>query len=201
MKPKLKEALLTIQHFIADNGRSPSLREIKEKMGYKSPRSTFLLVNQLIQEGFLRRNGDELQVLKPLQEEKLSASTIRVPLIGRIACGTPVLAEENIEDEIPVTTRIARPPYRYFFLRAQGDSMNKRGIQDGDLVLVKQQTVAESGQSVVALIDDEATIKEYCLENGLIILKPHSTSSAHKPIILDEDFQIQGVVVTSFSNL
>ena len=79
-------------------------------------------------------------------------------------------------------------------LRAFGDSMNKAGINDGDLVLVRQQQTAENGDKVVALIDDEATIKEFHHEGDMIILKPQSTNSKHRPIILTWDFKIQGVV-------
>lgn len=79
--------------------------------------------------------------------------------------------------------------------------MNKAGINDGDLVLVKQQSSAENGQQVVALIDDEATIKEFQKKGHVVILKPHSTNSKHQPFILTDDFQIQGVVVATLPNM
>lgn len=78
-----------------------------------------------------------------------------------MACGSPIFAEENIEAKIPVSIHFAKPPHKYFFLRAKGDSMNKRNIDDGDLILVREQHTANDKDIVVALIDDEATIKEF----------------------------------------
>jgi repressor LexA len=122
--------------------------------------------------------------------------TVNVPVIGKASCGKPILAEENIETTIPVSTKIARPPYKYFFLRVKGDSMNLAGINDGDLVLVRQQQTAENKDIVIALIDDEATIKEYNIMDDKIILKPKSNNPVHKPIILTKNFLIQGIVVS-----
>jgi repressor LexA len=127
--------------------------------------------------------------------------TVQVPVVGRAACGTPMLAEENIEEMIPVSKKIAAPPYRYYMLRAKGDSMNQAGINDGDLVLVRQQSTARHGDTVVALIDDEATIKEYTTTGSAVVLKPHSDNTAHKPIILTRDFMVQGVVVTTIAGI
>lgn len=115
-------------------------------------------------------------------------------------CGLPILAEENIEGMIPVSVDLARPGSKYFFLRASGDSMNEAGINDGDFVLVRQQTFAEDGDSIVALIDDEATIKEFRRTKDAVVLKPRSSNKKHQPILLTSNFQIQGVVVTAIPN-
>ena len=131
----------------------------------------------------------------------MSAKTITVPLIGTVSCGFPILANENTEAMIPVTTDLAKPPAKYFLLRTKGDSMNLKGINDGDIVLVRQQSVAEPGDSVVALIDDEVTIKEFHPSSHAIVLKPKSKNKKHKPIVLTKDFQIQGVIVTTIPNL
>ena len=125
--------------------------------------------------------------------------TIKVPLLGDVACGTPLLAEENIRTEIPVSVKLIKPNQQYFLLRASGTSMNEAGIQDGDLVLIKQQPTAENGDLVVALIDDEATIKEFHHQGDLIVLKPKSNDNKHQPIILTNEFKIQGVVVKVIS--
>ncbi|MCX8094522.1 MAG: transcriptional repressor LexA [Candidatus Goldbacteria bacterium] len=127
--------------------------------------------------------------------------TVQVPVVGKASCGKPILAEENIESTIPVSTKIARPPYKYFFLRAKGDSMNLAGINDGDLVLVRQQQTAQNKDIVVALIDDEATIKEYNIMDDKVILKPKSDNPVHKPIIVTRDLKIQGIVVSTISNI
>ncbi|MBU4348190.1 repressor LexA, partial [Patescibacteria group bacterium] len=95
----------------------------------------------------------------------------------------------------------AKPPYKYFMLRAVGDSMNKARINDGDLVLVRQQMTANNGDIVVALIDDEATIKKLRLHKDHVILEPDSTNSEHCPIVLERDFRIQGIVVRSMPGI
>ncbi len=123
--------------------------------------------------------------------------TIEIPVVGQAACGMPILAEENITAVIPVSTKVAVPPYKYFFLKAKGDSMNRAGINDGDMVLIRQQNTARAGEVIVALIDDEATIKEYSPAGDMVLLKPKSTNSVHRPIVLTRDFAIQGVVVTT----
>ncbi len=190
-----------IRNWIVHQGRTPSVRELMNVLDYKSPRSAALIVNRLIELGLVRRReSGELQLLNSSGNEFIDAQTVDVPLVGAVSCGTPMLAEENVEGFIPVSTSLARPGSRHFLLRATGDSMNKTGIDDGDLVLVRQQQAAEEGDKVVALVDGEATIKEYHREKGVIILMPRSTNRDHKPIILAEDFQVQGIVVTAIPN-
>lgn len=178
------------------------MREMMSSLGYKSPRSASLIVEKLIKRGVLRRkeNG-KLQFVKSLGEDTSRAQTVDVPLVGTAACGTPILAEENVLAQIPVSTRLARPPHRYFLLKTQGDSMDEAGINDGDLVLVRQQATAKNGDKVVALIDDEAAVKEFHRAGEAVVLKPRSRSKRHQPIVLTRDFQIQGVVVSTVPNL
>ncbi len=102
---------------------------------------------------------------------------------------------------ITVSQRLAKPGAHYFLLRATGDSMNQAGIEDGDILLVRQQLVAEDGQRVVALIGDEATVKELEKKRGKIVLRPRSANPKHKPMIMHEDFMIQGVVIDVLPNL
>lgn len=199
---KESEAIRQIRNSLMHRGSSPSIREIMSSLGYRSPRSAALIITQLINKGILRRKSDgNLQIIKNLEDDKTRAQTVDVPLIGTVACGTPALAEENIEAMIPVSIKLTRPPYKYFLLKANGDSMNKKGINDGDLVLVRQQTTAKNGDVVVALIDDEATIKEFYISGETIVLKPKSNNKQHKAIVLTKDFQIQGVVVTTIPKL
>ncbi|HRY32273.1 MAG TPA: transcriptional repressor LexA [Bacteroidales bacterium] len=128
------------------------------------------------------------------EPEASYTKTVKIPVVGNVSCGLPILAEENIETYITVSERIIRSSYSYFILRASGDSMDDAGIKDGDLVLIRQQLTANNGDRVVALIDDEATIKEFHHKGSMIVLKPQSKNSQHQPIILSEDFRIQGVV-------
>ncbi|HIE46100.1 MAG TPA: repressor LexA [Flavobacteriaceae bacterium] len=123
-----------------------------------------------------------------------SEETIDIPLLGNVACGLPIFADENVEAKIPISIKLIKKGFRYFLLRAKGDSMNDAGINDGDLVLIRQQNQANNGDNVVALINNEATIKEYQHKGKLIVLKPKSKSSKYQPIILSDDFLIQGIV-------
>jgi repressor LexA len=161
-----------------------------------------LLLNTLIEKGWLRRRDDNsLQLLKELRESLGHARTVEIPLIGTVACGGPILAEENIEALIPVSTTLAKPGATYFLLRANGDSMNAVGINDGDTLLVRQQSTADNGQKVVALIDDSSTVKEFQREKDVVILKPRSHNKAYKPFVLTNNFQIQGVVIATLPRL
>ena len=191
------EAIREIRNSIMRVGRIPSMRELMSYLGYRSPRSASLIVNKLIKKGALRRKDDgNLQFVKSLGDDTTRAQTVDIPLVGVVACGAPILAEENIQAKIPVSTKLARPPHRYFLLKVKGDSMNQKGIADGDFVLVRQQVRAKIGDTVVALIDNEATVKEFYEAGETVILKPRSKNKQHQPIVLTKDFQIQGVVVT-----
>ena len=191
-------ALRHIRNWLVHKGRSPSVREMMDALKYKSPRSAALVINRLIERGALRRRSNgELQLIQARLEGMEGVQTIDVPLVGSVPCGSPVLAEENIEAFFKVTTVLARPPHRYFLLRAKGDSMNKKGIKEGDLVLVRQQTTAQNGEVVVALIDGEATIKEFQKSSNIIVLQPRSTNPSHRPIVLTDNLAIQGAMVAT----
>lgn len=199
---KESAALYHIKNYLSQNGDLPSIRDLMKAMEYKSPRSAAILINSLVNKKILHRNKDgSIRIINILPEKKDHAQTIDVPLVGSAACGIPLLAEQNIEAMIQVSLTLANLGNRYFLLRAQGDSMNRSGIKDGDLVLVKQQTHADNGDRVVALIDDEATIKEFWTDNDVIILKPRSSNKKHRPIIVSENFQIQGVVTAVIPNI
>lgn len=194
-------ALKEIRSSIINFGRCPSLRDLMKTLGYRSPRSASLLVNKLISKGILRRNSTgSLQIVRDF-EDKANMQTIDIPLLGTAPCGMPIFAEENIQAVFPVSTKLAKPPHKYFLLRAKGDSMNKKGINDGDFILVKKQPTAENGEAIVALVDNEVTIKEYSASTHTVVLKPRSTNKNHKPIVAGNDFQVQGVVVTVIPNL
>ena len=171
-------------------------------MGYKSPRSAQDILEQLRERRVIRKlqSGDYQLMVDPYLGTA-RAQTVDVPLVGSAACGGPILAEENIEGYIPVSIALAKPGSKHYLLHARGDSMDKAGIKDGDIVLVRQQSTANDGERVVALIDDEATIKQYRRSNGVVVLMPRSSSRKHKPIILTGDFQVQGIVVTVIPKL
>ena len=202
MSEKELKVIRKIRNAIVHKEKTPTIRELMEFLGYNSTRSAALIINKLIEKGVLKKKeGRSYQIKKSIREDKSYAQTIYVPLVGSAACGAPVLAEENIEAMIPVSTKLAKSPYKYFLLRVTGSSMTKKNINDGDLVLVRQQQTANNGNIVVALINDEATIKEFHRSGDVIILKPYSTNDNYKSIILTKDFQIQGVVVTTIREL
>lgn len=192
------QALRYLRNAIVHDGHSPSIRDLARILQYKSPRTAFLILNKLIEKGWLKRRDDgKLQVQKELELRRDHARTIEIPIVGSAACGAPILADENIEAYMPVSVNLAKPGGKYFLLRASGDSMNQAGIENGDLVLVRQQQQATNGERVVALIDDEATIKEFRQEKDVVVLQPRSSNDAHKPIILSSNFIIQGIVIAA----
>jgi len=179
-------------------GCMPSIRQVGRELGYLSPRSASMIVEKLVDKGILNRKEDRsLQFNDIGLDVKHGAHTVEVPLVGTVTCGAPMLAEENIEAMIPVSTKLAKTPHKYFLLRASGDSMNLENINDGDMVLVRQQETAKSGDIVVALIDDMATVKKFKKIGDVVILLPMSSNKTHKPIYLERDFAVQGVVVAS----
>ena len=195
LSQKAREALKHIRNAIMCYGKVPSVRDLMIAMNYKSPRSAFLLLEELETLGFLeKKNEGGYRLLKDLQEG-IMVRTVSIPLVGFVTCGVPMLAEQNIEAFIPISTTIAKPGSKYFLLRAKGDSMDKAGINEGDLILIKQQSDADNGQNIVALIDDEATVKEYHHKGGFVTLLPNSHNTVHQPIILTSDFNIQGIVI------
>lgn len=179
---KLNKSYNMVNSYV-QNRRQPSLDDL-----YKIAEVLGVEAKQLLMTGLQKSKLNEGAIT--------NAHTIKIPLLGTVACGTPIFAEENIEAFIPVSDKFIKPSNRYFILRASGDSMDEVGINDGDLVLIRQQNTAFEGDNVVALIDNEATIKEFHYGNNMIILKPRSKNSKHQPIVLTSDFWIQGVVET-----
>lgn len=200
---KQEEFFNILTDYIRREKIPPTNREILKMMGLKSPRSVAQYLDALEEGGYIQRGkgARNIKILKSPYDNNNSSKTVKVPVVGYVPCGMPFLAEENIEKQIVVSKKIAKPPYKYFILRAVGDSMNKAGINNGDLVLVRQQMTANNGDMVVALIDDEATIKRLRSRKDHIILEPDSTNPEHCPIVLERDFRIQGVVIKSMPEI
>lgn len=187
---KQKIILATVRDLKAKLGNPPTLKEIKEALGYAGISSVQRHVNALKKKGYLQNEPYKTRTL----EVSLPEQTVNIPLIGNIAAGTPILAQENVEAYIPYDRVRIGDHKSYFFLRAIGDSMNKAGIDDGDFVLVRSQQTANVGEKVVALIGDEATIKKLQKGAGYYVLQPESTNPDNKPIYMFDDFSIQGVI-------
>jgi repressor LexA len=194
-----KKVYALIRNRVVHGLDAPTLREINEVTKKSSPRSAVLVLERLEKAGLIRRLGRKIQLVSWSLASNASISTINVPLVGYIAAGMPILAEENVQAMLPVTTALARPGSRYFLLRVVGTSMNQAKvggvkIEDGSIVLVRQQDCADNGEIVVVLINDEATVKILEQKNGMVILRPKS-SDPHTPIVLTDNCIIQGVVV------
>jgi repressor LexA len=194
-----KKVYALIRNRVVHGLNAPTLREINELTGRSSPRSAVLALERLERAGLIRRTGRRILLKSPSLSDNTSVETVDVPLVGSIAAGRPILAEENIEAVIPVSTALARPRSKYFLLRVVGTSMNLAtvggtNIEDGCIVLVRQQDSADDGQIVAALINDEATVKLLERKKGMVILRPRS-SYLHSPIVLTDNCMIQGVVV------
>ena len=189
-----------IRNGVVHFGMAPSTRQLMQTLGYKSTYSVMLIVDKLVDAGYLAKQDGKIKLIKDLNTSDTHARTVNIPLVGSAPCGAPFLAEQNIEAMIPVSIQLAKPSNRYFLLRAVGDSMNLKNINDGDLVLVREQNTAENGDVVVALIDDDATIKEFERTTDVVLLKPRSKNKSHKPIILTENFMIQGKIIATISN-
>ena len=193
LSDKDRKAFALIRNKIIHYGESPSLREINEVTGGKSPRSASLVIDRLIDAELIKKIGRQLILMGT--PSTASISTVDVPLVGAVTCGTPALAEENIQTYIPVSTALAKKGSKYFILRAVGDSMNQAGIKSGELLLIRQQDTAQDGDKVVALINDEVTVKIFERANGVVVLRPKTSNKSHKPIILTDNCMIQGVLV------
>jgi repressor LexA len=195
LKDSDKKAYNLIKVMLINEGRKPTLKEINEVTGGKSPRSASIVIDRLVKNGLIKKTGSNLRLTENNTNDQISIDTIEVPLVGTVTCGLPMLAQENIEAFIPVSTNLAKRGSKYFLLRATGTSMNMAGINDKDILLIKQQNTAENGERIVALINDEATVKIFERSGSVVILRPKSTDQKHKPIILSDNCQIQGIVI------
>lgn len=200
LSDKDKKVYALIRNRLVHGLDTPTLREINEVTEKSSPRSAVLALERLERAGLIKRTGRKIQLVSFGMRDNYSISTVNVPLVGYIAAGIPMLAKENVEAIIPVSTGLAKPGSKYFLLRVVGDSMNEAKvggvkIKNGSIVLVRQQPSADDGDKVVALINDEATVKILERKNGMVILRPKSSKTEYGPIVLTDNCIIQGVVV------
>ena len=198
---KLGKRQLAIYEFIKtysdEHGYPPSVREIGAAVGLASPSTVHMHLKVLEEHGLIKRDSKKPRTIEvmdkrtaaPEPEEELASVTqdvsnnvINLPLVGRVAAGTPILAEQNIEDTLSLPTSIVGDASS-FVLRVNGESMINAGIFDGDYIVVKEQSDAHDGEIVVALIDDSATVKTFYREHGRIRLQPENDTM--KPIYAD----------------
>lgn len=196
---KYNEIIETINDLFFENGQVPSTREIGEAIGM--PNGTLMrYLNWMREEGMIDFDDGKARSIMTDVIRKSKVKSKPIPIVGSIACGTPALAEENIDSYISLSTEFLGRG-QCFFLRASGESMINAGIDDGDLVLIKQQQSAWDGQIVVALTEDgETTLKRFYRDDKLkkIRLRPENDSMED---ILVESCQIQGVAIKVIKDL
>ena len=189
-----QEILDFIRDTVADRGYPPSVREIGEAVGLSSPSTVHSHLSTLETTGHLRRDPTKPRAIEILDNEAPPASVRNVPLVGRIAAGSPILAEEDIEEVYPLPADLVGDG-PLFMLRVKGDSMIEAGILDGDFVVIRRQPDALDGEIVAALIDgEEATVKRLQRRNGAVIL--HSENPAFQPMVFTDGVELIGKVVT-----
>ena len=173
-------------------GYPPSVREIGEAVGLSSSSTVHNHLNQLESRGYIKRDPTKPRAIEVIDHNlRPNKEMVNVPIVGRVTAGSPILAVENIEDTFPLPLDFIKSE-DVFILNVKGDSMIEAGIQDGDLVIVRKQNTARNGDIVVALLEDEATVKRFYKENNYIRLQPENSN--YEPIIT-KDVLILGKVI------
>ena len=196
ISPKQKEILEYIKSQILERGFPPAVRDICEAVHLKSTSSVHSHLETLEKNGYIRRDPTKPRAIEILDDSFnfMRREMVNVPIIGRVAAGEPILAEQNIENYFPIPMEYM-PNSQTFILKVKGESMINAGILDGDFVLVEQRATARNGEMVVALIEDGATVKTFYKEDGHIRLQPENDTM--DPIIVT-DVQILGKVIGLF---
>lgn len=193
---KQQEILNYIKDEILKKGYPPTVREICETVHLKSTSSVHSHLETLEINGYIKRDATKPRAIEICDDsfQMVRTEMVSLPILGNVAAGTPILAEENIQDYFPVPADVV-PKGDSFILNVRGDSMINAGIFNGDRVFVNVCNTASNGDMVVALIDDSATVKTFYKENGHVRLQPENDSM--DPIIVD-DCQILGKVFGVF---
>jgi repressor LexA len=179
LPPRQQRILVTIRDWVIRHGYAPSTREIGDAVGLRSSSSVSKHLASLEEKGFLRRSTtmsrpiDVRVFLRDPEAREPADDSVTVPVVGHIAAGTPISAEEHVDDILTLPRELTGRG-NVFGLRVRGDSMIDAAICDGDIVVVRQQHEAHSGQIVAAMIDDEATVKVYRRRNGHVHLEPRN---------------------------
>ncbi len=180
-----------MQKFIAENGYSPTVREICEACDVKSTATAFTYMNSLVERGLIKKAGNRNRAVS------LKQGVINVPLIGTVAAGQPIFATENYDGVYSIPSNFFTGE-DLFMLNVHGDSMINIGMYEGDKIIVRKQESADNGDIVVALVDDSATVKRFFKRNGKIILHPENDDM--EDFIFD-DVRILGKVVGLMRNI
>lgn len=188
-----KEVLAFISQFTDDNVCPPTVREIGEHFGI-SLRAVQDHITALQKKGYIsqtQKRSRSIRVLVDVREKAPELFVGKVPLLGNVAAGRPLLSEENLDGYVNLTEPFVRPGKSYFALRVRGQSMINAGILDGDLAVIEQSATALDGQIIVAVIDDAITLKRYYKEAGRVRLQPENPDF---PAIYSTDVRVVGIL-------
>ena len=203
---KQKAVLDCIEEYFAEKGYGPAVRDVCEMLGLSSPSTVHVHLKALEEKGYINRDPLKSRSITLVNAPARAFGTaigdadyniIELPVVGDVAAGSPILAEENITSTMSLPIEIVGDSAT-FMLSVHGDSMVEAGINDGDYIVVREQQTADNGDIVVALIDDGATVKRFYKEDGHIRLQPENSSM--EPIIVD-DCAIVGKVVAQFRRI
>lgn len=199
---KQKKVLGWIEDSIKKTGQAPTVRELQSKIGCSAPMGVVAHLNALESKGYIERVENRARgIIMTCERGSKPDDMIQVPLVGNVACGMPIWAEEMIEDIISLPRTLVRYSKDVFMLRAKGDSMDLAGIEDGDFVLFHKQETADPGDKVVVLLGNEATCKKLVVEKNKPVFRPMSTNSTNKDVIPEDNtFMIQGKVIGVIKN-
>lgn len=202
LSERQQQVLDYIRGTVAERGYPPSVREIGEALGLSSPSTVHSHISSLVKAGALRRDPSKPRAIEVLDRQSATPppATVRpddireVPLVGRIAAGSPVLATEDVEDVLPLPEALVGSG-PVFMLRVKGDSMIDAGILDGDLVVVRRQPDANDGDLVAAMVDgEEATVKRLFRRDGRVVLQ--AENPAYSDMVFDGGVEVLGRVVS-----
>lgn len=178
--------------FTKSKGYPPSVREICQAVSLKSTSTVHGHLKRLEKKGLIYRDPTKPRALEIVELSNEEKELIDIPIVGKVTAGMPILATENIEDMFQIPINYVKHNNDLFILKVTGDSMIEAGILDGDLAIIEQKNIATNGDIVVALIENEATIKRFFKENGFIRLQPENKN--YEPIIV-KDCSILGKLV------
>ena len=194
LSAKQQQILSYLKSEVQKKGYPPSVREICQAVGLKSTSTVHAHLSRLEKKGYIRRNPTKPRAIEILDKTD-KKDVMEVPIVGTITAGTPILAVQNIEDTFPLPVNFLNYDTDVFMLRVKGESMIEAGIFDRDLILVRQQSSADNGDIIVALLEDFATVKTYYKEKDYIRLQPENATMS--PIIA-KDVKVLGKVIGLF---
>lgn len=206
LSPRQRAIYTYIVNEISSKGYPPSVREIGKAVGLKSPASVHSHLKTLEELEFIRRDPSKPRAIEILDNnsyedemrENFDKEMIHIPIVGRVTAGIPILAEENIEDYFPVPTSFIRVKgKKLFMLEIDGESMINAGINHGDYVIAQQQSTANNGEIVIALIDNRATVKRFYKKEDYVELRPENPD--YDPILV-KNVKLMGKVIGLFRN-